>query len=401
MISCLLAPLSVVAVWASRDVSDTNRYVQTVAPLAQNADLQAAVTDNITRQIDQRVNIPDLTTQVLTAISKQGLSPQTAATLRGLNGPIASGVESFLHTAVAKIVDSQAFETAWEIANRQAHQQLVALLSGKSSGAVTAQNGAVRINLGPFISQVKQQLVAQGFGFASQIPTINTSFTLLQSNQVGGAQLGYRLLNDVGLWLPIIALLLGGIGVYVAKSHRKALIGLGLGVAGSMLLLGAALAVARPIYLNAVPATVLPRNAAGVVFDTLVRFLQDSLRATALIGLVVAAGAFLVGQSETALQTRGLAVRSIARLRGGAEEMGFRSGPVGAWTYSHKRLLHIGAVVAGLAILSLIPHSTIGAVIGVTVFVLLAVGVIEFLGRPPAALTAGGPPSSPPAVPDA
>lgn len=396
VLACLLAPLAVVSVWASREVSDTDRYVQTVAPLAQNTDLQNAVTDDITNQISQRVNINDLTTQVLTAISNQGLSPQAAATLQGLNGPIAAGVESFLHNSVAKIVESQAFETAWEIANRNAHQQLVALLSGKEGGAVTAKNGMVQINLGPFIAQVKQQLISQGFGFANQIPVINTSFTLLESQQVTRAQFAYRALNALGLWLPIVALLLGLIGVYVAKNHRHALIGFGLGVAASMLLLGAGLAVVRPIYLNAVPTDVLPRNAAGAVFDTLVRFLRDALRATALAGLVVAAGAFLTGQSETAVRTRGACVNGIGWMRGRSESMGLRTGPVGAWTYAHKRLLHIGAVVVGLAILTLIPHSTIGAVIGVTVLVLVAVGVIEFLGRPPAAVAAAGTPSPPP-----
>ena len=181
VLACLLAPLAVVSVWASHEVSDTDRYVQTVAPLAKNADLQAAVTDDITRQISLRVNINNLTTQVLTAISKQGLSPKAASTLQGLNGPIASAVQSFLHTAVGKVVDSPAFVTAWEIANRQAHMQLVALLSGNDGGALTAKDGAVQINLGPFIAQVKDQLISQGFGFANQIPVINTSFTLLQS----------------------------------------------------------------------------------------------------------------------------------------------------------------------------------------------------------------------------
>jgi hypothetical protein len=389
VLACLLAPLAVVAVWASHEVSDANRYVQTVAPLAENPALQNAVADDITNQITRRVDINSLTNQVLTAISNEGLSPQAASTLRGLSGPIASGVQSFLHTSVAKIVESQAFATAWQLANRQAHQQLVALLSGKQHGALTTNNGMVQINLGPFIAQVKQQLISQGFGFANQIPAINTSFTLVESKQVARAQFAYRALNALGLWLPIIVVLLGAIGVYVAKNHRHALIGLGLGVAAGMLILGAGLAVARPIYLNAVPTDVLPHDAAGAIYDTLVRFLRDALRATALIGVVLAAGAFLTGPSETAVRTRSACVTGIGWLRGRSETMGLRTGEVGAWTYAHKRVLHIGAVVVGLAILTLIPHSTIGSVIAVTVLVLVAVGIIEFLGRPPMALTTG------------
>ena len=383
---CLLAPLAVVSVWASSEVSDTNRYVQTVSPLADNPALQAAVTDDITRQISTRVDINALTTQVLGAISRQGLSPRVAAELQGLNGPIAAGVQGFLHTAVARVVASPAFGTAWALANRRAHEQLVSLLSGKHDGVVTSQSGEVQINLGPFIAEVKQRLISQGFGFANQIPVINTSLTVVQSHALTKLQRGYRLLNALGLWLPFVALGFLGLGIYVAKSHRHAVVGAGLGVTVSMLLLGAALAVVRPLYLDAVPANVLPHDAAGAVFDTLVRFLRSALRATALVGLVVAAGAFLTGPSATAVNTRTFLVRGIGRLRGSGESAGDRSRRVGAWTYLHRRALRICAVLVGLAILTLLPHSTVTAVIVITLLVLLAVGVIEFFARAP-----GGP----------
>src|SRR4051794_24083391 len=43
VIGCILAPLAVTAVWANRQVSDTDRYVETVAPLAKDPAVQAAV----------------------------------------------------------------------------------------------------------------------------------------------------------------------------------------------------------------------------------------------------------------------------------------------------------------------------------------------------------------------
>ena len=39
---CALAPLSVVSVWARSEVTDTDRYVDTVAPLAKDPAVQAA-----------------------------------------------------------------------------------------------------------------------------------------------------------------------------------------------------------------------------------------------------------------------------------------------------------------------------------------------------------------------
>ena len=58
--------------------------------------------------------------------------------------------------------------------------------------------------------------------------------------------------------LPILTLVLLGLGVWAARGHRRALIGAGLGFAASMLVLGACLAIARAIYLNSVPASAPP-----------------------------------------------------------------------------------------------------------------------------------------------
>ena len=71
-----------------------------------------------------------------------------------------------------------------------------------------------------------------------------------------------------------------------------------------MLILGIVLAIARSIYLNSVPSNVLPANAAAVLYDTLVRFIKDGLRAMLVVGLIVAMAAFFTGPSATAVRTR-------------------------------------------------------------------------------------------------
>jgi hypothetical protein len=48
--------------------------------------------------------------------------------------------------------------------------------------------------------------------------------------------------------------------------------------------------VFRSIYLDAVPASVLPHDAAAALYDTIVRFLRARLRTVFVLGLVVAAG---------------------------------------------------------------------------------------------------------------
>jgi hypothetical protein len=352
VVGCVLAPLAGVAVWASNQVTDTDRYVATVAPLAEDPAIQQAVTDQITNQVFTYIDVQGITTQAVTALTERGsLPPRVADQLQALAVPIANGIQSFTRTQVAKIVQSQAFADAWVQANRLAHAELVKALTGEGGGAITVENDTVSINLAAFIQMVKQQLVASGFTLAERIPAVNASFVLFQSEDITRARSAFNLLNTLGVWLPVIALILLAIGVYVAKDHRRALIGAGLGVAGGMLLLALGLAVFRSVYLDAVPAAVLPHDAAAVLYDTIVRFLRAGLRTILVLGLVVAAGAFLTGQSVTAVRARQSLTGAIGWLRGGAEHAGLRTGPVGSWVYVNKRGLRIAAVAAaGLAL---------------------------------------------------
>ena len=59
-----------------------------------------------------------------------------------------------------------------------------------------------------------------------------------------------------------------------------------------MVVLALGLAIFRTIYLNAVPADVLPHDAAALLYDTIVRFLRLGLRTVLVLALVIAAAAF-------------------------------------------------------------------------------------------------------------
>ena len=43
------------------------------------------------------------------------------------------------------------------------------------------------------------------------------------------AQAAFNLLNTLGVWLPVLTLVLLALGVYVARDHRRALVGAAVG----------------------------------------------------------------------------------------------------------------------------------------------------------------------------
>jgi hypothetical protein len=384
VIGCILAPISVIAVWTANQVSNTNRYVENVAPLIHEPAVQAALTDKISAQINAHLPVQALTNQAADTLTSKGFT-RVGTLLHSFSGSLASAVQGFIHTQVAKIVKSPQVATLWVNLNRRVHAQLVEALSGqhKSNGAITTSNGKVVLNLGPIIDVVKTRLAARGLSIVSAIPAINPQFALFSDKYLVQAQSGYRLLNDLKIVLPILSLLLIAAGVYIARRHRRALIGAGLGFAASMAVLGIALAIARGIYLNSVPSTVLPSDAAAVLYDTLVRFIKDGLRWLLVVGLIVAIAAFFTGPSVTAVRTRHGLSSGLGWLRSSGERAGLRTGPVGAWTYQHRTALRIGTVALFALIFVFLATPSATSAIVLAILLLVVLGLIELIGRPP------------------
>src|SRR3954470_15416221 len=92
LVSCVLAPLSVVSVWARSEVTDTDRYVDTVAPLGRDPAVQQAVTNNITNIVFQYIDVEGITNQALGAIASRDIVPPAVGNqLQALAVPIANG----------------------------------------------------------------------------------------------------------------------------------------------------------------------------------------------------------------------------------------------------------------------------------------------------------------------
>jgi len=384
VIGCALAPDAVLGVWTANQVSDTSRYVANVEPLVHNPAIQNALTDKITNEITSAINVTGYADQAAAALTSKGL-PRAGTLLKTFAPQISSAVTGFIHGQVHSIVTSPQFAQLWVQANTRVHAQLVKALSGEGSSSVTISNGQVVLNLGPFIDLVKQDLVKRGFGLASNLPAINPTFTLFSAKYLVEAQTTYRLINDLKIVLPILCLLLWAAGVYVARSHRRALIGVGLGLAASMLVLAIALLIGRSIYLGSVPSNVLPADAAAALFDTFVRFIKIGLRVFLVVGLIIAAGAFLTGPSVAAVRTRRAFVSGFGWVRGSAEHLGVRTGPVGRWTYAHRRGLRISAVAVAALIFVFWGQLTAVVVIVIAILLLVVLGLIELIGTRPTA----------------
>jgi hypothetical protein len=385
VLMAVLAPLSVVARWAHDTVSDTDRYVETVAPLAEDPAVQAAVIDRITQEIVTRLQVESVTGDAVDALADRGLPPLAASSLKALSGPLTDAVEGFIEEQVTNLVESDQFEDAWIEANRQAHTQLVAVLTGKDTDQVEISDNAVSINLATLIDTVKQRLIDRGFTLAERLPTVNAQFTIFQSDDIAKAQTAFRLLGTINLWLPIIALLCLVGAVAVGRSRRKTLIAGALALAFSMLVLGAVLNLSREIYLNAVPTDQLPADAAAAIYDTLVYFIRLNLRAVLVVALAIAFIAWISGPSGAPAALRRGTSRAIGAARQGGDRVGIDTGSFGIALHTYKSPIRFGVLGLALLIYVLRDHPTGGFALLLLAIAAVILLLVELLSRPPAA----------------
>jgi len=381
VLGCVLAPVAVFAVWAGNEVSNTDRWVETVQPLIHDPAIQNVLTDRITDEISSQLNLTQVVNTASAQLNDRGL-PRLSTLLRTFGPQIDSAVTGFIHSTVHKVITSPAVARLWVQVNRIAHQALVQVLSGENNGTISTANGQIVVNLGPFINLVKQNLVDRGFSLASNIPAISPTVALFQADDLAKAQAGYRLIRTLKIVLPVLVLVLLAAGVFAARRRRRALTGAGLGLAASMLVLAIGLLAGRSIYLSSVPPTVLPADAAASAFDAMVHFIKITLRVVLAVGLVVAIGAFLTGSSHTAVRTRSALKSGAAWVRDYGERRGVSTGPVGTWTYAHRKGLRIGSVALFALIFVFWGQPTGLVVILLAVLLLVVLGLIELIGRP-------------------
>ncbi|AWT41121.1 MULTISPECIES: hypothetical protein [Streptomyces] len=394
LLALLLAPAALVAAWVDDTVTDTDRYVETVAPLAEEPAVQEVVTDRLTARVVANVDVDAVVAALSKSLADAGAPPAVVDRSAALAGPLRGALTSAVHGIVQRVVSGPVFQQAWEGANRRAHANVVGMLTGDESRAVRAQDDAITLDLGTVVDEVKQRLVDQGFEKADAIPTPDRQVTLFETEQLSKAQDAMRLLDIMGAWLPVITLVLAALAVWIAPAHRVMLLVTACGVAVMMIVLLVGLAVVRRVYLDSVPSSALPADAAAVVYDTFIRFLRSAARTLLVVAVVTALAAYLYGPSRVARGVRSGAGRATGAAGRGLRDAGMDTGTTGRWLDGHRRWTT--GVVLGLGALALVlwNHPTVGVVAlvaGLVVVVLLVLAVLASAtgGR------AGGPAAEP------
>ena len=388
LLTLVLAPLAVVAAWVQATVSDTDRYVETVAPLASEPAVQDAVINRLTDRVVENVDVEAVTAALTKVLKDADAPPRVVAGADSLTGPLRSAVRSVVDRAVTRVITGDVFQQAWEGANRRAHNAVVNMLTGDRAGAVQAEGDTVTLNVGDVIDQVKKRLVDAGFEKASAIPAPDKTITLFRTEKLAKAQDAMRLLDILGTWLPVVTLAIAALAVWTAPSHRLMLMITAIGIGVMMVVVLVALAVLRRVYLDSVPPSALPPDAAAAIYDTFIRFLRNSTRTLLIIAVITALAAYLYGPGRLARAVRSTADRGTTATGRALGRTPVRTGPVSPWLAGHRKWTTGIVIGAGGLWLLLWNYPTVGSVALVLCVVLAALILL-------AVLAAAGPADGP------
>ena len=383
VVGAILAPLAVVASWAKVQLTDTDSFVATYAPLAHDPAVQAFITDEAVKAVQDNVDIPQITSQVIDGITGLGTGPVATKALESLKAPLAQGIVSLMQSTVQRFVASDAFAQVWQQALRTSHDQLIATMQNNPKAAVTVgADGSVGIQLAPIIDRVKQLLVDQGLTFASQIPSVDRTITVAQSSSIPTLQLFYGLAVAAGAWLPWLAIGLLALGVIVARRRALALVWASVALGLAMALTLAAIAGGRLVFVSSAAPSLVPTKLAQTLFSTVTDAMIATAVAVLVLAIAVAVVGWFAGPFGVPRRLRGFFGSGVAWVRESAERHGITTGRAGEWMYAQRVLLRAAVAVIAAAVVLFVRPLTPGLIIWTLVLAALVVAVLELLERP-------------------
>lgn len=370
ILGLVLLPIGTVTYWGHRTVTDSERYLETMQPLAYDEDVQDSVSTFLTDKIEEQVDPEALVNQLFAGLLEQYPS------LKALVPVVSGAIDSLIAQVVDRLVRSDQFKQLWDLANVAAQKSLMAILEGRDDGPVSLQGDEVVLDISSLIDQVKQGLVDRGFSAAANInvPEADRQIVLLEAPQLAQIRTIYSLTSPVAAGLIYVAILLLVLAAVLARRRPRmvAWAGGGAAVVGGLLVVG--LGVGQGAFVNTLEGTPFAK-ASQTFYDQLLKFLYNGSYALVALGIIVmAVGLYLCG-ARWAVELRAGVNNLAADIAGN-----FPAGPItssGAWVAAHARWLRV-AVAAIFTIIVVIGNDlSVARSIWAALIALVLLGVIQ------------------------
>jgi hypothetical protein len=309
VVGCLLVPVAATAWWARGTLSDSERFVSTVLPVAEDPAVQQRVEDQLVEQVMAWVDDQQVAQRSVQELIDRGVPPRVAAALALLTEPLRDRLEQTVRRVVEGVVESDQFVTAFETSLATVHQEFAAIVRGDLTGdelLEAAPDGTLSIKMATLSNSVRSLLIEAGVPGVERLPEVTAVVPIAQVDQLVTIRRAYRALDAAATWLPVLAVLALVGGVLLGRRRLRWAVGVGVGVIAALLLTLIGLALARSAVVDAVPAD---PQATRATVDLVSEPLRSLLRGVAAATLMV----LIVGGVVVTLRDRPDVVESLRR----------------------------------------------------------------------------------------
>ncbi len=292
-LTTLLAIVGIFAVWANRQLLNTDYWTDTSSALLESPPIRAEISDFLVDELYTNVDVSGEVEQVL---------PEA---LKPLATPVAGALRQVLDQAANKALEDARVQAVFEDANRITHEQFVALVEGKDSGVIqTPQGGAVILDLRPILGSVAARAGLPA-SVQEKLPPDAGRLTVLQSDAVDGLQKGAKLLKALAVVLTLLVIGGYGLALYLARGRRRqTVMNIGISLIVACVVVLVLRGVVGDAVVNSLAQTDAVVPAADAAWSISTDLLATMAGAAAFIGIPFILAALLAGPSGPATDAR-------------------------------------------------------------------------------------------------
>ena len=291
VLASILAVVATFAIWAKRQLLETDTWVDTSTELLQDEAIQDALADFLVNSLYDNVDVQ-------AEISNQ-LPPQ----LQPLAGPLSGGLRQVATRAAQRILAEPKVQDLWEEANRLTHEKFILLIEDEGK-FVSTTDGTVTLDLGTILDELVNQLGLPA-DLASKLPPEAANLEILKADELEAAQTGVDILQTLAWALLAISILLWAAALWLAGSRRRETlraIGIAFIVVGALILVlhrAAGSAVVESLSDVASSETAIDHT-----WTIGTSQLTDIANAAVLYGILIVLAAWLAGPTRLATGIR-------------------------------------------------------------------------------------------------
>jgi hypothetical protein len=282
-VASVIGFLAVFAVWANRQLLETDTWTNTSSKLLEDQEIRTQVSyfmvDTLYANVDVQAEL------------QQGLPPR----LQKLAGPISGAIRELALRLADQALQRPRVQQLWEDANRKAQETLVDVVEHGGSEPVT-------LDVGTIVAQLGQQL---GVDVTGKIPPGVADIEVVSNDDLVKVNKALKLFRALAWVLTILALVLFALAIYLADGwRREALRSVGFAFIGIGIAVLAARSLAGSAVVNAVASTEAVKPAANNAWSIGTSLLNDQGGAMIFYGLFIVIGTWLAGPMGFARSAR-------------------------------------------------------------------------------------------------